>query len=109
VEEIMKRYAVSLMGRNYLFSTNGEPRKVGFSVTKYLKAQDPSEAERIARILVHKDPYLRTAIINEGTDQPVLDLRGVEELGWLRFQLRKSRSGFVFHDEEEVPSTGTGS
>jgi len=43
----MKRFEVKLHGKNFLLNLDGELKKFGFYATKFVKAENPQEAEKI--------------------------------------------------------------
>jgi len=61
-ENFMKRFKVKLHGKNFLLNLDGEPKKFGFYATRFVKAEDPQEAEKIAVILTHQNPNLRKTV-----------------------------------------------
>jgi hypothetical protein len=43
----MKRFKVKLHGKNFLLNYDGELKKFGFFATKFVKAENPQEAEKM--------------------------------------------------------------
>ncbi len=97
----MKKFKVKLHGKNFLLNIDGEFKKLGFYATKFVKAENPQEAEKIAVILIHQNPNLRDAIINENTDRPTINVEEIEEVNFLKFLGKNSTTNFTFYTEDE--------
>ena len=97
----MKRYKVKLHGENFLLNLDGEPKKFGFYDTKFVKAENPQEAEKIAIILIHQNPNIRDTVLNEKTDRPTINLEEIKKVNFLKFFSKKSTTGFTFYPEDE--------
>ena len=97
----MKRYKVKLHGENFLINFDGELKKYGFYATKFVKAESPQEAEKIAIILIHQNPNLRDTILNKNTDRPTINMEEIKEVNFLKFFAKKSTTDFTFYPEDE--------
>lgn len=97
----MKRYKVQLKGENFLLDFTGEPRKFGFSATRYLRAGNPQDAEKMATIMIRQTPELRDTVLTEKTDRPRIVLESIREVNPLLFLFKKSSSQLAFHPEDE--------
>ena len=97
----MKRFKVKLHGENFLLNLDGELEKYGFHATKFVKAENPQEAEKIAIILIHQNPNLRDAVLNEAVDRPTVNTEEIKEVNFLKFFAKKSSAGFTFYPEEK--------
>ena len=97
----MKKFKVQLHGENFLLDLDGELNKYGFYATKFVEAENPQEAEKIAFILIRKNPNLKDTVLNESTDPPKVNLKEIEEVGFLKFFAKKSASDFTFYLEDE--------
>ena len=97
----MKRFKVKLHGENFLLNLNGELEKYGFYATKFVKAENPQDAEKIAIILIHQNPNLRDAVLNEAADRPKVNIEEIKEVNFLKFFVKKSTAGFTFYPEEK--------
>ena len=97
----MKRFKVKLHGKNFLLNHDGELKKFGFYATKFVKAENPKEAEKIAIILIRQNPNLRDAVLNENADRPTINLEEIKEVNFLKFFAKKSTTGFTFYPEDE--------
>jgi len=97
----MKRFKVKLHGKNFLLNLDGEPKKFGFYATRFVKAEDPQEAEKIAVILTHQNPNLRKTVLNETDDRPKINLEEIKEVSFLKFFAKKSTTDFTFYPENE--------
>jgi len=100
-ENFMKRFKVKLHGKNFLLNLDGEPKKFGFYATRFVKAEDPQEAEKIAVILTHQNPNLRKTVLNETDDRPKINLEEIKEVSFLKFFAKKSTTDFTFYPENE--------
>jgi len=100
-ENFMKRFKVKLHGKNFFLNLDGEPRKLGFYATRFVKAENPQEAEKIAVILTHQNPNLRKTLLNENDDRPKINLEGIKEINFLKFFAKKSTTDFTFYPEDE--------
>ena len=97
----MKRFKVKLHGENFLLNLDGEPKKFGFYATKFVKAENPQEAEKIGIILIHQNPNIRDTVLNEKTDRPTINLEEIKKVNFLKFFSKKSTTGFTFYPEDE--------
>jgi hypothetical protein len=100
-ENFMKRFKVKLHGKNFLLNLDGEPKKFGFYATRFVKAENPQEAEKIAVILTHQNPNLRKTVLNETDDRPKINLEEIKEVSFLKFFAKKSTTDFTFYPENE--------
>ncbi len=97
----MKRFKVKLHGENFLFNLDGELKKFGFYATKFVKAENPQEAEKNAIILIYQNPNLRDTVLNENADRPTINLEEIKEVNFLKFFAKKSTTDFTFYPEDE--------
>lgn len=97
----MKKFKVQLHGRNFLLNLDGEFKKYGFYATKFVEAESSKAAEKIAVILIHQNPNLREAVLNESSDRPKIDLEDIEEISFLKFFANKTKTEFSFYPEDE--------
>jgi len=92
---------VTLNGKNFLLDLNGEPTKFGFHATRYVKAETPEEAAKIAIIRIHQHRILQESVMYEGADRPVIDILETREVNALKFLLKKSEADLKFYSEDE--------
>ena len=98
-ENFMKRFKVKLHGKNFFLNLDGEPRKLGFYATRFVKAENPEEAEKIAVILTHQNPNLRKTLLNEKDDRPKINLEGIKEINFLKdFRNNQSKDNFLLEE-----------
>jgi len=97
----MKRFEVKLHGKNFLLNLDGELKKFGFFATKFVKADNPQEAEKIAIILIRQNPNLRDTALNENADRPTINLEEIKEVNLLKYFTNKSTTDFSFYPEDE--------
>jgi hypothetical protein len=100
-QKFMRNFKVTLNGKNFLLDLNGEPMKFGFHATRYVKAETPEEASKIAIIRIHQHRILQESVMYEGADRPVIDILEIKEVNSLKFMLKKSESGLEFYSEDE--------
>ena len=100
-ENLMKRFKVKLHGENFLLNLDGELKKFGFYATKFVKAENPRKAEKIAVILSYQNPNLRDAVLNANADRPTINLEEIKEVNFLKFFAKKSTTDFTFYPEDE--------
>jgi len=98
---LMKRFKVKLHGENFLLNLDGELKKFGFYATKFVKAENPQEAEKNAIILIYQNPNLRDTVLNENADRPTINLEEIKEVNFLKFFAKKSTTDFTFYPEDE--------
>jgi hypothetical protein len=75
----MKKYSVTLEGRNFLLDIEGSVKKYGFFTTRYVEAENAEQAEMKAVQLIRKDQSLKTTAKNEGA-KPMVYLDSITEL-----------------------------
>lgn len=97
----MKKFRVQLHGKNFLFNLDGEPKKFGFHATRFVKAENPKEAGKIAIVLIHQSPQFSNALSHESAGHPEIDVEEAREVGFLKFLIKKSTRGFTFYPEED--------
>lgn len=97
----MKRFWIELRGENFLLNLDGEPRKFGFQLTRYLRAVDEAMAEKTAVIQVRQLPVFRQGVGNNGEDPPRITLQLIREVNPLLFALRSKHQRFELRAEEE--------
>jgi hypothetical protein len=100
----MKKYLVVLRGHNYLLPYDGEPRKMGFTATRMVRANSPEEAEAIVRGNIVRDPRLVRELLNGSRDPSSLEVETIRKLGLFK-SLSSSPQGleFFFEDLPEAP------
>lgn len=97
----MKKYEVTLHGKNFMLNINGEHKKFGFHASRFVIAENMEAAEKIAAILIHKNPIIKDAIINEGVDSPKIRVIKTGEINALSYFFKKKENGFEFYPEED--------
>jgi len=97
----MNRYKIELLGENFLLNLDGEPRKFGFQLSRYLRAIDQATAEKIAAIQVRQMPALKQGVRNNSEDPPRISLQQITEVNPLVFALYHKRLKFELCVEED--------
>jgi len=100
-DNLMKTFEVKLHGKNFLLNHDGELKKFGFYATKFVKAENPRKAEKIAVILSYQNPNLRGAVLNEDVFRPTINLEEIREVNFLNFFAKKSAVDFTFYPVAE--------
>ena len=98
----MKRFKIELRGENFLLNLDGEPRKFGFHLSRYLRAVDEATAEKTASILVRQIPTLKQGVCNNCEDPPRICLAQISEVNPLLFALLHKRQRFELLVEEDL-------
>lgn len=76
----VRYFRILLHGQNFLVDVEGEEQKLGFYVTRFLKAFEPDDAAGGAFALLREDPILSDAVLNGPNDEPFVDVEEMEEL-----------------------------
>ncbi|WP_020677237.1 hypothetical protein [Geopsychrobacter electrodiphilus] len=97
----MKRFWLELRGENFLLNLDREPRKFGFQLSRYLRAEDEGLAEKTASIQARQIPVLKQ-VCNNREDPPRVVLQQIREVNPILFALRHKRLRFDLHEEEEL-------
>jgi hypothetical protein len=87
-----ENYRVMLRGENFLINLDGQPTRVGFYTTRFVKAKDPVDAENTAVDLVRADKKLSSCVLNGRDDPPMVYL---EELDLVR-SFKRAGTGYTF-------------
>ena len=90
---------VQLHGQRFLFNDDGEPKTFGFHATRYVKAESPEKAGKIAIVLIHQNTEFSNALSDDSTVHSKIDVEEVREIGALKFMFKKSTKGFTFYPE----------
>jgi len=97
----MKRFEVQLHGENFLLNLDGVLKKYGFYATRFIKAKDSQEAEKIAIILTHQNPNLKGTVLTKNAERSKINLKEIKEVGFLKFFIKKSKADLTFYSEDE--------
>lgn len=100
----MKRFEVTLNGVNFILNVDGEHKLFGFHATRYVLAETAVEAEKIAAIMIHKNPMIKDAVTGEKSVSPKIKVVGTREVGALRFFFKKSEAALDFYALDSVES-----
>ena len=100
-----KKYKVLVRGENFLLNVDGKNQKLGFYTTRFVEAQKEEGAEEMAIAVVRDDPKLRSGVLNELSDPPVMFAEEIVELKSFD-GLKIPRTGFVFYPQENEKSEG---
>ena len=95
----MKKFRVFLRGENFLMKVEDGSRRLGFHTTRFIEAPDDGEAERLAVESVRKSDRLRTGMLNDRLDGPMLFAEEVEEVSAFP-EIGSQEPGFNFYDED---------
>ena len=95
----MKRYGVTLEGINYEIRKESGPALLGFYTTRYVSAENETEAELNAVKLVKEDKTLLNMTVRNSEQVPTLRL---EEIWEVSMEKELGGSGYTFFPMEEA-------
>ncbi|HEX8141441.1 MAG TPA: hypothetical protein VF553_02530 [Pyrinomonadaceae bacterium] len=99
--ESMSKYRVMINGENFLLNYDGQPQKLGFYVSRIVDAGSPEEAEYAAVDLVRSDSWLKSNVLNEIEDPPMLYADEIEEI--VEFDSERDvNTGFAWYTDAEA-------
>jgi len=101
----MSKYRVLIAGDNLLLNFDGQPRKLGFYVSRIVEAQNHGEAEIAAVDLIREDSRLKGNVLNEDDDPPMLYAEEVEEIKESN-ALQNVATGFSWYPMDEANNAG---
>jgi hypothetical protein len=99
----MRKYRITINGRNYLMNWEGERKRIGFFKIFYLEADDPQAAENLAVSKIIADPKWEGTILNEESDPPGMYLESLVEVESFD-DTASLETGYIFY-----PDAPTGS
>lgn len=103
----MNKYRVIIKGHNYLLPYDGEPRKMGFTAVRVVRALNHEEAGQTALGLLVRDPRLVRDLLNGSADPSSLEIEAVQRLGLFRNLSRvPQKLEFFFEDLAEPAAAG---
>jgi hypothetical protein len=97
----MEKFEVKLQGKNFFFNQNGEPGRFGFYARRFVRADNPTDAGKMAVILTRQSPVLKEALSDEGPARQVIHLVQVKKANPLTFLFRGKKIDIEFYPEEE--------
>ncbi|NIQ93674.1 MAG: hypothetical protein GWO11_05565 [Desulfuromonadales bacterium] len=98
----MRKYKVVISGRNYLLPCDGEPRKVGFFQTFYLRSSSAEQASEEAAGRITRDPFLVQNALNGSGDPFRIVVESVRPAGPLKLFAGGSGERRFFPEDGEV-------
>jgi hypothetical protein len=93
----MKKYRVRLNGQNF---NMGAGNILGFYTTRWVKAEDPESAKKVAISLIINDDSFIYTIQNDKNDPPKIFLDDLTEVGWFEFLIKKPGRGYTFYPDD---------
>ena len=96
----MSTYLVRLKGQNFLMDGDKRPRKKRFFVTRLVEAENPKQAETLARDMVSTDYRLQNSVLNEVSDPPIVYLESVSEVAAMAYDAQNRAQSFFWENEE---------
>ena len=97
----MSTYLVRLKGKNFLMDGDEGPRKKRFYVTRLVEAENPNQAENLARDMISTDPRLQNSVLNESSDPPIIYLESVSEVTAMAYDAQNRAHSFFWQDEDD--------
>jgi hypothetical protein len=76
----MTTYLVRLNGQNFLIDSDGGPIKKRFIATRLVEAENPKQAETLARDLIRNHTNFKNSVLNEVSDLPMINIESVSEV-----------------------------
>src|SRR4051794_20104528 len=96
----MRKYKVTLEGRNFLLARAEGQGKHGFYTIRFVEAADGQGAEAAAVEQLRARPGLREMTLNEREDPPTMYVAGVEELASFE-GLKSLDQGLIWFPEDK--------
>lgn len=95
-----------LHGKDFLLDYEGEKQFHGFFTTRWVKAENPKEAELAAVRLIKEDVRLVNATSNKNGEEPepMIYLEELSEVSWLTYLRRRPGVGYSFYLKENEES-----
>lgn len=95
----MRKYRVTINGRNYLMNWEGECKRIGFFKVFFLEAEDPQSAENLAISKIVADPKWHGTILNDDSDPPMMYLDSLAELESFA-DVTSPETGYIFYPDD---------
>lgn len=73
-----KKFKIVVEGQNYIVNLDEIPQRCGFFTTRFVEAENLSEAENIVRQLIRDE--LKEVLLNDRNNPPVISLDEVVEI-----------------------------
>lgn len=73
-----KKYKIVIEGQNYNIKLDKAPQRCGFFATRFIEADNTSDAENIVLRLIRDE--LKEIILNDQSDPPVICLEEIVEI-----------------------------
>jgi hypothetical protein len=94
----LKKYRLMVEGANFLVTFDNETAKYGFFTTRFLEAENESDAEANAMDMLREE--LADIVQNDLADSPVMFLEEIEEIGSFA-DCPAPGTGFVWFPDEK--------
>jgi hypothetical protein len=92
----VKKYIVTIEGRNLLLTSGGRPQRFAFSATRDVEARSPEEAAERAIRTVREDAELHNALRNAPSDPPHFEV--IQEVEVESFEShRRPKRDYIFY------------
>jgi hypothetical protein len=96
----MTTYLVRLNGQNFLMEGDGGPIKKRFIATRLVEAENPKQAETLARELIRNHTNLKNSVLNEVSDPPMINLESVSEVSAMAYDAQNRAHSIFWKDED---------
>lgn len=83
----MTTYLVRLNGQNFLMDGDEGAIKKRFISTRIVEAENPKQAENLARDLIRNHIDSKNSVLNDVSDPPIIDLEGVSEVSAMAYKV----------------------
>ena len=96
----MTTYLVRLNGQNFLMDGDGGPIKKRFIATRLVEAENPKQAETLARDLIRNHINFKNSVLNEVSDSPMINLERVSEVSAMAYDAQNRAHSIFWEDED---------
>ena len=96
----MTTYLVRLNGRNFLMDGDGGTVKKRFVATRLVEAENPKQAETLARDLIRNHSALKNSVLNDVSDPPIINLESVSEVSAMAYDAQNRAHSIFWEDED---------
>jgi hypothetical protein len=101
----MKQYKVFIHGTNFLVKFSGQPKKVGFYTTRFVRAANAEAAVDIAVQMLRDQESLRESVLNKPSDRPQLHVEKMFEADLAGDEPEPRQVGLVWYAEDGTDLT----
>jgi hypothetical protein len=93
----MKKYMLTIQGKNFLTQFGSKKEKWGFFITRVARAETIHQAEEIVLDRIRGE--LRNVVLNDHTDEPMMYVLEVSEITSRKNPIQGEGGGFSWYPE----------